>query len=191
MIEVISTDIPDVKIIVLEKRSDVRGYFIQKYSKRDFDEAGLHLDFVQDNESWSAKAGTLRGLHFQTPEFAQTKLLSVMSGSIFDVAVDIRNGSPTYGRHVSLTIRAEDYKQILIPRGFAHGFYTLEPDTLVSYKVDAFYSAANEDGLLWNDPALAIAWPTQRKQPVLSDRDQQWKSFDDFTSPFGFDKLQA
>lgn len=189
MIEVISADIPDVKIITLKKVSDSRGYFLQKYSKRDFDDAGLPFNFVQDNESWNSKSGTLRGLHFQTPSFAQTKLVSVISGSIFDVAVDIRNGSPTYGKHVSFTIRADDCKQVLIPRGFAHGFYTLEAGTLVSYKVDAFYSAANEGGLLWNDSSLAIAWPTQQKQPILSDRDRQWEVFDSFTSPFGFAKL--
>ena len=186
MIEVVPADIPDVKIVVLKKISDSRGYFLQKYSKLDFDNAGLHFDFLQDNESWNAKSGVLRGLHFQTPNFAQTKLVSVLAGSIFDVAVDIRNGSPTYGKHVSFTIRADDCKQVLIPRGFAHGFYTLEPGTLVSYKVDAVYSGPNEGGLLWDDPSLAIDWPTRKKQPILSDKDHQWKAFDDFTSPFDF-----
>ena len=189
MIDIILADIPDIKIIGLEKKTDARGYFIQKYSKRDFDEAGLHIDFVQDNESWNADSGTLRGLHFQTPDFAQTKLVSVITGSIFDVAVDIRNGSPTYGKHVSFTIKADDCKQVLIPRGFAHGFYTLEPDTLVSYKVDAFYSATNEGRLLWNDPLLSIKWPTQGNQPILSDRDRQWEGFNGFTSPFDTDNV--
>jgi dTDP-4-dehydrorhamnose 3,5-epimerase len=189
MIEVFSADIQDVKIIVLEKKPDPRGYFIQKYSREDFIQAGLQFDFLQDNESWNAKFGTLRGLHFQAPEFAQAKLVSVITGSIFDVAVDIRNGSPTYGKYVALTIRAEDHKQILIPHGFAHGFCTLESDTLVSYKVDASYSAPHEGGLLWNDPSLAINWPPQAKQPILSDKDRQWEAFDSFVSPFQYGSI--
>lgn len=189
MIEVISADIQDVKVIVLERMSDARGYFLQKYSRLDFDKAGLQLDFLQDNESWNAESGTLRGLHFQAPEFAQAKLVSVIAGSIFDVAVDIRTGSPTYGKHVSFTIRADDYKQILVPRGFAHGFCTLEPGTLVSYKVDAPYSATHERGLLWNDPSLAIGWPPQAKLPILSDKDRRWETFDKFVSPFRHDSI--
>jgi dTDP-4-dehydrorhamnose 3,5-epimerase len=169
--------IPDVKIIRAKKVGDHRGYFSETYSKRVFEAAGLALDFVQDNHSLSAEVGTVRGLHFQVPPFAQDKLLRVIRGAVFDVAVDIRRGSPTFGQHVSAIISAEEWNQILVPTGFAHGFCTLEPDTEVLYKVTRFYSPQHERGLLWNDPALGIAWPVAADQARLSDNDHKHPRF--------------
>ena len=170
--DVESLAIPDVKVIRPKKFGDHRGFFSETYSKRAFEAAGLHYDFVQDNQSLSAEVGTVRGLHFQTPPFAQDKLLRVLRGAVYDVAVDIRKGSPTYGRHVAVRISAEEWNQILIPAGFAHGFCTLEPDTEVLYKVTNFYSPSHDKGLAWDDPALGIDWPVAPDRARLSDKDR-------------------
>ncbi|MBB3268196.1 dTDP-4-dehydrorhamnose 3,5-epimerase [Azospirillum sp. OGB3] len=169
--DVIALDIPDVKIIRPKKFGDHRGFFSETYSKKAFEAAGLRYDFVQDNQSLSAEVGTVRGLHFQLPPFAQDKLVRVVRGAILDVAVDIRKDSPTYGRHVSAVISAAEWNQILVPIGFAHGFCTLEPNTEVVYKVTNFYSAAHDRGLLWNDPDLGIDWPVAADKALLSDKD--------------------
>lgn len=171
--DIVELAIPDVKVIRAKKFGDHRGFFSETYNKNAFDAAGLSLDFVQDNHSLSAEVGTVRGLHFQIPPFAQDKLLRVTRGAVFDVAVDIRRGSPTYGRHVSAVISAAEWNQILIPIGFAHGFCTLEPDTEVLYKVTNFYSPQHDRGLLWNDPDLGIAWPVQADKAQLSDKDHK------------------
>ncbi|MBP2232962.1 dTDP-4-dehydrorhamnose 3,5-epimerase [Azospirillum agricola] len=163
--------IPDVKIIHPKKFGDHRGFFSETYSKRAFAAAGLDLDFVQDNQSLSAEVGTVRGLHFQLPPFAQDKLLRVVRGAVFDVAVDIRRGSPTFGQHVCAIISAAEWNQILVPAGFAHGFCTLEPDTEVIYKVTNFYSPEHDRGILWNDPDLGIDWPVEAGKARLSDKD--------------------
>ena len=165
------TDLPDVKLIAPKKFEDGRGWFVETYSRRVLETHGIDLEFVQDNRSLSRPVGTVRGLHFQIAPFAQDKLIQVMRGSILDVAVDIRTGSPTFGRHVAVTLSADDPTQMLVPVGFAHGFCTLEPDTEVMYKVSAFYSREHEMGLQWNDPALAIAWPVTAERAVLSDKD--------------------
>lgn len=170
--EVVSLAIPDVKIIRPKKFGDHRGFFSETYSKKAFEAAGLRYDFVQDNQSLSAEAGTIRGLHFQTPPFAQDKLLRVVRGAVFDVAVDLRKGSPTFGKHVSAVVSAAEWNQILIPVGFAHGFCTLEPDTEVIYKVTGYYAPANDKGLLWCDPDLGIDWPEAARNPKLSDKDK-------------------
>lgn len=170
--EVVSLAIPDVKIIKPKKFGDHRGFFSETYSRKAFEAAGLDLDFVQDNQSLSAEVGTIRGLHFQTPPFAQDKLLRVVRGAVFDVAVDLRKESPTFGRHVSAVISADEWNQILVPIGFAHGFCTLEPNTEVIYKVTNYYAPANDKGLLWNDPDLGIQWPDAAKEPKLSDKDK-------------------
>lgn len=170
--EVVSLTIPDVKIIRPKKFGDHRGFFSETYSKKAFEAAGLHLDFVQDNQSLSAEVGTIRGLHFQTPPFAQDKLLRVVRGAVFDVAVDLRKDSPTFGKYVSAVISAMEWNQILVPIGFAHGFCTLEPDTEVIYKVTNYYAPANDKGLLWNDPDIGIEWPDAAKEPKLSDKDK-------------------
>ncbi|MBP2303240.1 dTDP-4-dehydrorhamnose 3,5-epimerase [Azospirillum picis] len=163
--------IPEVKIIRPKKFGDHRGFFSETYSKRAFEAAGLMLEFVQDNQSLSAEIGTVRGLHYQLPPFAQDKLLRVVRGAVFDVAVDIRRDSPTFGQHVSAVISAAEWNQILIPVGFAHGFCTLEPDTEVIYKVTNLYSPEHDRGLLWNDPDLGIDWPVAAGAARLSDKD--------------------
>ena len=171
--DIVELAIPDVKIIRAKKFGDHRGFFSETYSKRVFDDAGLAFDFVQDNQSLSAEVGTVRGLHFQLAPFAQDKLLRVTRGAVFDVAVDIRRGSPTFGRHVSAIVSAAEWNQILIPIGFAHGFCTLEPDTEVLYKVTNFYSPQHDRGLLWNDPELGIDWPVAADKAQLSDKDRK------------------
>jgi len=167
-----SLAIPDVKILRPKKHGDARGFFSETYSQRAVAEAGIDLTFVQDNHAFSASNGTLRGLHFQTPPFAQDKLVRVIHGSILDVAVDLRRASPTYGQHVAAVISAQDWNQVLVPVGFAHGLLTLEPDTEVLYKVTNYYSPQHDFGLLWNDPALAIAWPVSETDAILSAKDK-------------------
>jgi dTDP-4-dehydrorhamnose 3,5-epimerase len=178
-------DIPDVKILRPKKHGDARGFFSETWSRAALEAAGIDIDFVQDNQSLSATRGTVRGLHFQTPPHAQAKLLRVIRGAVFDVAVDLRQGAPSYGRHVSAVISAEEWNQILVPVGFAHGFMTLEPDTEVIYKVSGVYSPANDAGILWNDPDLGIAWPLD-VEPVLSDKDRVQPRLRDFDTPFTY-----
>ena len=175
----------DVKIIRPARHKDSRGYFSETYSKRAFAEAGIDIDFVQDNHALSVERGTVRGLHFQIPPFAQHKLVRVVRGAIFDVAVDIRAGSPTYGQHVSAVISAEAWNQILVPVGFAHGLVTLEPATEVIYKVSAAYSPEHDMGLLWNDKALGIAWPVNEIDAILSEKDKRQPKLADLPAYFG------
>jgi dTDP-4-dehydrorhamnose 3,5-epimerase len=179
--------IPEVCLLAPRKHGDHRGFFSETYSKRAFAEAGIEADFVQDNHSLSAEAGTVRGLHFQVPPRAQAKLLRVVRGAVFDVAVDLRQGSPTYGQHVSAVISAAAWNQIYVPGGFAHGFCTLEPETEVLYKVTEFYAPEAEQGLLWNDPALAIDWPANAGA-VLSERDGAWPRLRDLSRVFKYDQ---
>lgn len=176
--------IPDVVLIRPQRFGDARGYFSETYAKPAFDAAGIDLTFVQDNESLSRPVGVVRGLHFQTPPFSQAKLVRVVRGAVFDVAVDLRRGSPSYGKWVTATLTAEKGEQLLIPHGFAHGFCTLEPDTLVTYKVDAPYSRASDAGILWSDPDLAIDWPVETAAAVLSDKDRVLPRLKDFETPF-------
>lgn len=171
MTRVTSTSIEAVKIIEPSRFADARGFFSETWSRKTLRAAGLDLDFVQDNHSTSAKAGTLRGLHFQAHPYAQTKLVRVTRGRVLDVAVDIRKNSPTFGRHVAVELSAENWRQLLVPAGFAHGFCTLEPDTEVFYKVTADYAPTHDFGLAFDDPALNIAWPFARRELTLSDKD--------------------
>jgi dTDP-4-dehydrorhamnose 3,5-epimerase len=171
--QVIETKIPAVKILTTKKFGDHRGFFSETYNKKALVEAGIDLDFVQDNHSLSGPKATIRGLHYQSPPYAQDKLVRVVRGSILDVAVDLRRSSPTFGRHVSEIISAERWNQILVPIGFAHGFCTLEPDTEVIYKVTNYYAPAHDHGVLWNDPDLGIEWPIEADQAVLSDKDRR------------------
>lgn len=164
--------IPDVKLIVPARHADDRGFLSEVYARDAFREAGLDVDFVQENHSFSTRRGTVRGLHFQRPPHAQGKLVRVSRGAILDVAVDLRAGSPTFGRHVAEIISAEAWNQIYVPAGFAHGFCTLEPDTEVIYKLTDVYAPECEGGLLWNDPALGIAWPVGPDEAILSPRDR-------------------
>jgi dTDP-4-dehydrorhamnose 3,5-epimerase len=167
------TAIPDVKLVTPQRFGDHRGYFCETYNRQRFADAGITTDFVQDNHSLSVAVGTVRGLHFQSPPFAQAKLIRVVRGRIFDVAVDIRRSSPTYGRHVAVELSAENGHQLLVPIGFAHGFCTLKPNTEIAYKVSAYYSAAHDHGLAFDDPDLAIAWPVPSAEAILSDKDRR------------------
>jgi dTDP-4-dehydrorhamnose 3,5-epimerase len=163
---------PDVIVIESMRHGDARGWFIESYKRSVFVERGIPLEFRQDNHSLSAEAGTLRGLHYQTAPFGQGKLVRVVTGEIFDVAVDIRPASRTFGRSLSIVLSARDPKMLWIPEGFAHGFQTLVANTEVMYKTTAEYSAPHERGIRWDDPALGIRWPIER--PILSDRDKSW-----------------
>jgi dTDP-4-dehydrorhamnose 3,5-epimerase len=160
-------DIPDVIAITPKRFGDDRGYFSEVFRVDVMDKAVPGLSFVQDNQSGSAQAGTVRGLHFQTNPYAQAKLVRVLKGAILDVAVDLRRSSPTYGRHVHCVLSAENGTQLLVPAGFAHGFCTLTPDTEVCYKVSAYYNAAADKGLAWGIP-----WPVLADKAVLSDKDR-------------------
>ena len=181
MVIVNSLEISDVKIITPKKFGDERGFFSETYNQQGLVEHGIDLTFVQDNQSLSAQVGTLRGLHYQLPPFAQDKLVRVTRGAIFDVAVDIRRQSPTFGQWVGAVISAKDWNQILVPIGFAHGFCTLEADTEVLYKVTAPYAPAAERGIAWDDPDLAIAWPLplHGQSPKLSGKDGENPKFAD------------
>jgi dTDP-4-dehydrorhamnose 3,5-epimerase len=184
---VTSLEIPEVRLISSVKHGDHRGFFSETYSQRAYAAAGIDADFVQDNHSLSAEAGTVRGLHFQAPPHAQAKLLRVVRGAVFDVAVDLRWGSPTYGRPVSAVISAQAWNQIFVPVGFAHGFCTLEPGTEVLYKVSDFYAPEAERGLRWDDPDLAIDWPAGAGA-VLSERDRTWPLLRDLSRIFQYDQ---
>lgn len=179
-----SLEIPDVKIISPQKHGDSRGFFSETYNKRTFAEAGIDLDFVQDNHSLSPQVGTLRGLHYQRHPFAQDKLVRVVSGRILDVAVDLRRDSPTFAKWVAAEISAAQWNQILVPVGFAHGICTLEPDTQLIYKVTNYYSAAHDFGVCWNDPDLAIAWPFAQDRLLLSEKDKKQPFLKDVISGF-------
>ena len=181
-----ATALPDVKVLTPRRFGDARGYFSETWNAARMAEAGLDLAFVQDNESLSAKAGTLRGLHYQSPPFAQTKLVRVVRGAILDVAVDARRGSPDYGRWVAEEISAENGAQILVPRGFLHGYLTLTDDAQVLYKVDNPYDAASDGGVAWDDPDIGIDWGITAEAAVLSDKDRRAPRFADWTSPFEY-----
>ncbi len=165
-------NIPDVKLITPPRFGDERGYFCETFSAPRFAEAGLSLPFVQDNQSFSRTRGTLRGLHCQVAPFEQGKLVRVIRGSIWDVAVDARPGSPSFGAYAAAILSAENGSQLWIPPGFLHGFCTLEPDTEVIYKVTGLYDRASERGVIWNDPGLALPWPVDASEVVLSDKDR-------------------
>ena len=167
--DVVALSIPVIKLLRPRRFDDPRGWFVETWNRKTFTQAGIDIDFVQDNVSWSKSAGTIRGLHFQRAPHAQAKLVRIAKGRAFDVAVDIRPDSPTFGQHVSAELTAEGGEQLFIPAGFAHGFYTLEPDTEVAYKVSAFYSPEHDAGIRFDDPALGIAWPLGGRPPVISE----------------------
>lgn len=182
--------LPDIKVLVPRSFRDDRGSFMETFSARTFNEAiGAspgRFDFVQDNQSTSLHAGTVRGLHFQAPPYAQGKLVRVVSGRIFDVAVDIRKGSPAYGAWVGRELSAEAGDQLWVPPGFLHGFMTLEDDVTVVYKVTAYYNQASDGAVLWSDPDLAIAWPAVSRPVGLSAKDAVAQGFASFESPFTY-----
>ena len=173
----IKTDIEGPWIIEPKVFGDHRGYFFESFSLRDFEEHVGPVDFVQDNESMSARRGVLRGLHFQKGEAAQAKLLRVVRGAVLDVAVDIRSGSPTYGQHVAVVLSGENKRQFFIPRGFAHGFLVLEDDTVFQYKCDNYYAPETEGSYAWDSPALAIEWGISPEEVILSEKDKRAPAF--------------
>lgn len=185
--EIKRTSIPGVLALQPRYFPDPRGYFVETYNARWAQAAGLTAAFVQDNQSLSRRRGTVRALHFQVPPRTQAKLVRALRGSIYDVAVDLRIGSPTYGRWTSAILTAEAGEQLFIPRGFAHGFCTLQPETEVAYKADDYYAPECERGLIWNDPMLAIDWPVAPAAAVLSEKDLRLPRFADFASPFTYD----
>lgn len=176
--------LPDVILAIPVRHGDARGYFSETYVQPLYAANGIAAHFVQDNESLSALPGTVRGLHLQAPPFAQAKLVRVLAGAIFDVAVDVRKGSPTYGRWAGARLTAEGGEQLYVPHGFAHGFCTLAPGTRVAYKVDAVYDRASERGILWSDPDIAIDWTLGDGEKILSDKDKVLPCLKDFDSPF-------
>lgn len=167
----ITTKLEGLYFIEPDVFGDNRGFFMESYSSSKFAEIGMNNTFVQDNHSLSKEAGVLRGLHYQLTPKAQTKLVRVASGAIYDVAVDIRKDSPTFGQWVGFILSESNKRQLLIPQGFAHGFCTIVPNTQVLYKVDEYYSPEHDRGILWSDPGLGIDWPTSK--PILSDKDQK------------------
>jgi dTDP-4-dehydrorhamnose 3,5-epimerase len=183
---IIEAEIPDIKIICTERHADARGSFSETYHQLKFAGLGVSADFVQDNHSVSVCPGTVRGLHFQKPPFAQAKLVRVLRGAILDVAVDLRQASPTFGQHVCVRLSAENCNQLFVPTGFAHGFCTLVPDTEVLYKVSNFYAPEHDSGVLWDDPDLRIDWPVQRDAAVLSDKDTRLPRFRDIAACLPF-----
>jgi dTDP-4-dehydrorhamnose 3,5-epimerase len=175
-VEVLASALPDIKIIVPPRIGDVRGFFSEVWNARAFAAIGISAPFVQDNHVQSPLKATLRGLHYQVPPAGQGKLVRVTRGAIFDVAIDIRRGSPTFGRHAHAVLSSANWHQMWVPPGFAHGYCTLEDDTEVQYKVTEYYSPAHERGLAWNDPALPIAWPFAADGILVSERDRQLPS---------------
>ncbi len=179
----IKTEIEGVYIIEPRVFEDERGYFFESYNKAQFEEAGLHYDFVQDNQSKSCY-GTVRGLHFQKGEHAQAKLVRVLEGTVLDVAVDLRKGSATYGRHMAVELSAENKRQLMIPRGFAHGFSVLSDTAVFAYKCDNLYCRESEGGLRFDDPALGIDWRIDMRRALTSEKDKQYPGFADFETCF-------
>nr|WP_275900612.1 dTDP-4-dehydrorhamnose 3,5-epimerase [Paenibacillus periandrae] len=168
-VKLVTTNIKDVLIIEPAVFGDNRGFFMESYNGKKFGEQGIKHTFIQDNHSLSVETGVLRGLHYQLNPKAQTKLIRVTAGAIYDVVVDIRQSSPTFGQWLGVILSAANKRQLLVPQGFAHGFCTIVPNTEVLYKVDEYYSPEHDRGIAWNDPALAIDWPTTT--PILSDKD--------------------
>jgi dTDP-4-dehydrorhamnose 3,5-epimerase len=184
-VQIADLALPDVKLVQLKVHGDGRGFFMESYKDADWRPILGDRPFIQDNQSLSGQAGTVRGLHYQMPPFTQAKLVQALRGRILDVAVDLRRDSPTFGRHVAIELAAGDGRQVFVPEGFAHGFMTLEPDSMVAYKVTNRYEPKSERGIAWDDPDLAIAWPQALLAgAALSPRDRQWPHLKDASDLF-------
>ncbi len=183
--QVLDTDIDGVKIVEPARHADERGWLSESWNPAALVDAGLDVAFVQDNLTHSQALGVVRALHFQAPPYEQGKLIICITDAIYDVALDIRVDSPTYGRRVGLRLSGDDPRQLWIPPGFAHGFFALEPDTKGLYKLTAPYRGDSMMGVLWNDPALKIDWPVDANAALMVERDRSWPMFADFRSPFG------
>jgi dTDP-4-dehydrorhamnose 3,5-epimerase len=185
--EIQSADrLPAIRIILPRRHEDTRGFLSEVWRQDAMRDAGIDIPFVQENHTFSLAVGTIRGLHFQIEKGAQAKLIRCTRGSILDVAVDIRRGSPSFGYHVAIVLSERNWKQIFIPRGFAHGFCTLEPKTEVVYKVSAYYDPASERGLAWDDPALTIAWPVEKEAAMLAEKDRTYPRLAELPDFFRF-----
>ncbi|QFT88417.1 dTDP-4-dehydrorhamnose 3,5-epimerase [Bacillus sp. THAF10] len=180
--EIIDTIFEEAKLIKVKKHDDSRGYFLESFNEKEFHKSGLHYQFIQDNHSYSMHKGTLRGLHYQLNPWAQTKLIRVIAGEIMDVIVDLRKSSKTYGKWQSFILNSAENIQLLVPKGFAHGFCTLTKDTHVFYKVDNYYSKKHERGIIWNDKSLNISWPFDKI--IASEKDNNLSSFLDCENNF-------
>ncbi|MFI5014598.1 MAG: dTDP-4-dehydrorhamnose 3,5-epimerase [Hyphomicrobiales bacterium] len=176
-----------VRLLTPPRHSDERGWFSETFNARSLAEAGIDIAFVQDNQALSHAVGTLRGLHFQAPPHAQAKLVHCLRGGIFDVVVDLRKGSPTYGRWVSAELSAQNGRQLFVPVGFAHGYVTLEAETEIFYKVSDYYAPGCEGGIRFDDAQIAISWPLPASGAVLSPKDRDLRALRDFESPFAYD----
>lgn len=183
--EIIKTAIDGVVIIEPRLFKDERGYFFESFSQREFNEKVREIHFVQDNESKSSY-GVLRGLHFQKPPYAQSKLVRVIQGAVLDVAVDIRKGSPTYGQYISVELTADNHRQFFIPRGFAHGFSVLTDEVIFQYKCDNFYAPQSEGAIAWDDPDLNIDWRIPAEKVILSEKDKKHPRLKEIDSPFNY-----
>lgn len=180
------TELKDAFLIRPQVFQDERGFFLEPYSRKKFEEAGINIDFVQDNHSLSVPKGVLRGLHYQKPPFSQTKLVRVTRGRVYDAIVDLRKESPTFGKWQGFELSSENFSMLLVPQGFAHGFLTLEENTEFMYKVDNFYNKESEGGIIWNDQSLSIDWPIDTKSLIMSDKDKVLPAFQEFlkNNPF-------
>jgi dTDP-4-dehydrorhamnose 3,5-epimerase len=179
-----SKDVP--RVIIPKRHRDNRGWFAETFREDRLPALGIPCRFVQENQSSSERAGTLRGLHFQLPPSAQAKLITVARGRILDVIVDIRKGSPTYGKHMSVELSSDSGHQLYVPVGFAHGFVTLEDDVSVIYKVSDYYAPACDKGIRWNDPDIALSWPVRDNDLIISDKDRSLPLLKEFVSPFAY-----
>lgn len=186
--EVIKTDVEGVLILEPKVFGDDRGYFFESFNAKEFAEkTGLDINFVQDNESKS-RYGVLRGLHFQLPPYTQSKLVRVVKGKVVDVAVDIRKGSPTYGKYAMCELTEDNHLQFFVPKGMAHGFVVLSEEAVFQYKCDDFYHPEAEGGIMWNDPSINVQWPICAEDILLSERDKHHLSLQDFDSPFVYNR---
>lgn len=184
MVKIHKTTLQDAMLIETDVYGDNRGFFTESYTKDKFEQAGIKQDFIQDNHSLSVEAGVLRGLHFQLPPKAQTKLIRATTGVIYDVIVDIRKGSPTYKKWEGFILSEYNHRQLLVPKGFAHGFLTLTPNCNVQYKVDEGYSKEHDSGIIFNDETFNIKWPISSDKLILSEKDKELISFDQLDNPF-------